>query len=468
MARTRTSNAPELLLPLDRATSQPLHRQLEHGIREAIRGGRLTADTALPSSRLLAEQLGISRGVVVEAYEQLTAEGYLASRPGGMTLVACIPTQNPERPERSLRNRYRYDFRPGRPDLDEFPRQEWLRSLRRVLDVAPSERFGYLDGRGVPELRVALSSYLDRVRGTCSEPDDIVISAGFRQALVLLGRALTGRGARRVAWEDPSNPDYRLLLEQAGLEVVGVPVDTEGMRVELLDTMPGVDAVVVTPAHQYPVGSVMTSERRSALVAWARRTGGLIIEDDYDAEYRYDRDPIGAVQGLAPEQVVYVGSASKVLAPGLRLGWLLAPCDLAGALADARTQLDGGSSSFDQLALADFLERGELDRHLRRVRPIYRRRRDSLLEALGRELPDLDPSGASAGLHVLAWLPDGADERATIGSAVRAGVGLNGLTRRRITPGGPGGLIFGYGTIAEHEIGPAIRSLAAAIAPLEG
>ena len=468
MGRTRTSNAPELLLPLDRADAQPLHRQLEHGIREAIRGGRLSADTALPSSRLLAEQLGISRGVVVEAYEQLTAEGYLASRPGGMTLVACIPTRAPERPERSPGNRYRYDFRPGRPDLAEFPRQEWLRSMRRALDVAPSDRFGYLDGRGVPELREALSSYLDRVRGTCSDADDIVVSAGFRQALVLLGRALASRGARRVVWEDPSNPDYRQLLETAGLEVVGVPVDDEGMRVDLLDELPRVDAVVVTPAHQYPVGSVMTPERRSALVAWARRTGGLIIEDDYDAEYRYDREPIGAIQGLAPEHVVYVGSASKVLAPGLRLGWLIAPCDLAGPLADARTLLDAGSSSFDQLALADFLERGELDRHLRRVRPIYRQRRDSLLLALERELPGLGPSGASAGLHVLAWLPDGADERALMGSAVRAGVGLNGLTRRRIAPGGPGGLIFGYGTIAEHDIRPAIRTLALALGPLGG
>jgi GntR family transcriptional regulator/MocR family aminotransferase len=463
MARIRTSNAPELLIALDRSTSEPLHRQLEHGIREAVRGGRLSADTALPSSRLLAEQLGISRGVVVEAYEQLTAEGYLAARPGGTTLVACIPTPATARAEPSPRNRYRYDFRPGRPDLGEFPRQEWLRSMRRALDTAPSERFGYLDGRGVPELREALSRYLDRVRGTCSDPEDIVISAGFRQALGLLGEALVARGARRVAWEDPSNHEYRRLLEAAGLELVGVPVDAEGMRVELLDQLPRVDVVVVTPAHQYPVGSVMTPERRSALVAWARRTGAIVIEDDYDAEYRYDREPIGAVQGLAPEQVVYVGSASKVLAPGLRLGWLIAPRDLAGPLAEARTRSDAGSSTFDQLALADFLERGELDRHLRRVRPIYRRRRDQLLDALGSELPLLDPCGASAGLHVLAWLPDGTDERAVIGAAVHAGIGVNGLTRRRIRPEGRGGLIFGYGTIAEHDIAPAIRVLATAV-----
>ncbi len=466
MARTRTSNAPELLLPLDRGLSEPLHRQLEHGLREAIRSGRLTCDTQLPSSRLLAEQLSVSRGVVVEAYEQLTAEGYLASRPGGTTLVACVTAPMAARPEPPPGTRYRFDFRPGRPDLAEFPRLEWLRSMRNALDAAPNDRLGYLDGHGVPELRAALSSYLDRVRGTCSDAEDVVISAGFRQGIGLVGRALVARGARRVAWEDPSNHQYRGLLADLGLDLVGVPVDADGLRVDVLDALPRVDAVVVTPAHQYPVGSVLTPERRSALVAWARRTGALIVEDDYDAEYRYDREPIGAIQGLAPERVVYVGSASKVLAPGLRLGWLIAPADLSGPLAAARTDLDGGSSTIDQLALADFIERGELDRHLRRVRPTYRRRRDTLLASVERHLPSLDPSGASAGLHLLAWLPDGIDERAVMARAVAAGVGLNGLTRRRMTSVGRGGLIFGYGTIAEREIEPAIRTLAEAIGPL--
>ncbi|MFN8519921.1 MAG: PLP-dependent aminotransferase family protein [Chloroflexota bacterium] len=468
MARTRTSKAPELLLPLDRTGAEPLHRQLEQGLREAIRTGRLACDTVLPSSRLLSGQLGISRGVVVEAYEQLTAEGYLAARPGGATLVACIAAGPTTRPVAAVGNRYRYDFRPGRPDLGEFPREEWLRALRRALDGVPGDRFGYLDGRGVPELRSALSAYLDRVRGTCSHPDDIVVSAGFSQGLGLVARVLRARGVRRVAMEDPSNPTYRAIVADLGLEVVGVPVDDEGMRVELLDApeLAGVGAVVVTPAHQYPVGSVMTPERRSALVAWARRTAGYVVEDDYDAEYRYDREPIGAMQGLAPERVIYAGTASKTLAPGLRLGWLVAPADLAAPLAAARLALDSGAPVLDQLAFADFLGQGELDRHLRRVRPIYRARRDALLDALARHLPMLDPCGASAGLHVLAWLPAGADERAMVGAAVGAGVGLNGLTRRWVAPGGRAGLIFGYGTVAERDIEPGIATLAEAVAAL--
>jgi GntR family transcriptional regulator/MocR family aminotransferase len=468
MPRNRTSNAPELLLPLDREGAEPLHRQLEHGIREAIRSGRLVADASLPSSRLLSEQLRVSRGVVVEAYEQLTAEGYLAARPGGTTTVACIPARSEPRATLATENRYRFDFRPGRPDLAEFPREEWLRSMRRALDGVPSERFGYLDGRGVPELRHALASYLDRVRGTCSDPEDIVISAGFSQGLGLIGRVLRDRGVRRVAMEDPSNPTYRGILADLRIEVVGVPVDEDGMQVDVLASteLEDVGAVVVTPAHQYPVGSVLTPARRSALVAWARRTGGYIVEDDYDAEYRYDREPIGAIQGLAPERVVYAGTASKTLAPGLRLGWLLAPGDLGASLAAARLSMDHGGSVLDQLAFADFLEQGELDRHLRRVRPIYRSRRDALLDALDRHLPALVPTGASAGLHVLTWLPAGTDERAVVGASVGAGVGLNGVTRRWFAPGGRGGLIFGYGVIPERDIEPAIRNLGGAIAGL--
>ncbi|MET0773323.1 MAG: PLP-dependent aminotransferase family protein [Candidatus Limnocylindrales bacterium] len=468
MPRNRTSNAPELLLPLDREGAEPLHRQLEQGIREAIRSGRLVADAALPSSRLLSEQLRVSRGVVVEAYEQLTAEGYLAARPGGATTVACIPARPATRPTVASENRYRFDFRPGRPDLAEFPREEWLRSMRRALDGVPSERFGYLDGRGVPELRHALAAYLDRVRGTCSDPEDVVISAGFSQGLGLIGRVLRDLGVRRVAMEDPSNPTYRLIMADLGIEAIAVPVDDDGMQVDALGStaLEGVGAVVVTPAHQYPVGSVLTPDRRSALVAWARRTGGYIVEDDYDAEYRYDREPIGAIQGLAPERVIYAGTASKTLAPGLRLGWLIAPGDLVGSLAGARLALDSGAPVLDQLAFADFLDQGELDRHLRRVRPVYRARRDALLDALSRHLPTLDPCGASAGLHVLAWLPDGTDERAVVGASVGAGVGLNGLTRRWFAPGGRSGLIFGYGVIPERDVEPGIRLLAGAIAGL--
>jgi GntR family transcriptional regulator/MocR family aminotransferase len=461
MTRSRTSSARELHLPLDRASAEPLHRQLERGLREAVRDGRLAATSPLPSSRVLAGQLGLSRGIVVEAYEQLVAEGYLASRPGGATRVARAAAA--AAPPRSLPTppTFDHDFRPGRPDVTEFPRAAWLRSLRRVLADAPSDRLSYLGGRGVPELAVALGTYLNRVRGTAADPADIVACTGFAQGLSLTVRALRERGARLVAVEDPSDPEYRATIRDGGLDWVGIPVDRAGLVVEQLAATRA-DAVIVTAAHQYPTGGVLPPERRAALVAWATRRGGTIIEDDYDAEFRYDREPIGAIQGLAPDRVVYAGSASKVLAPGLRLGWLVAPPALVEAIVAAKQALDMGSAALDQLAFADVLARGELDHHLRRMRPIYRGRRDELLASLARHLPDLEPVGASAGLHLLAWLPPDLVEAAVLAAAANAGIGLAGVTTRRIAPG-PGGLIFGYGGIAEGAIDAGIRRLAEVI-----
>jgi GntR family transcriptional regulator / MocR family aminotransferase len=459
MSRTRTSSALELLVPLQRDDGEPLHRQLEQELRDAVRSGRLAPASPLPSTRALAQQLGVSRGIVVEAYEQLVAEGYLATRPGGITQVARAATVPTTRPPEPPKVQFEIDFRPGRPDLDQFPRAAWLRSVRRALNEAPSERLGYLDGRGVPELREALAAYLNRVRGTAASPEAVVISTGFAQGLSLVSRVLVAAGARRLATEDPSDPDTRELVRVAGLEVVGIPVDESGIRVELLDREK-VDAVLVTPAHQYPTGGVIPPDRRAALVAWATRRNGLIIEDDYDAEFRYDREPIGAIQGLAPDRVVYAGSASKILAPGLRLGWLIAPARLVDDLARVKKATDNGSPFLDQLAFADFVSRGELDRHLRRMRPIYRRRRDTLLAALRRHLPTFTPVGASAGLHVLAWLPPDVDEAALVASAAEAGLGLYGLAPRRIEPGGPGGIIFGYGNVSEGAIERGVQRLA--------
>ena len=461
MKRSRTSSALELLVELDRAGSEPLHRQLERGLREAIRDGRLAPASPVPSSRALAGQLGVSRGIVVEAYEQLVAEGYLASRPGGATRVARSAGSVPVRRADLTPPAFAYEFRAGRPDVAEFPRAEWLGSMRRVLATAPSARLTYLGGFGVPELRSALATYLNRVRGTAADPADIVISSGFAQGLSLVATSLRATGARRVALEDPTDPEYRTTIRNAGLESVAIPVDDRGLRVDRLEAADA-DAVLVTAAHQYPTGGVLPPERRSALISWADRRAGTIIEDDYDAEFRYDREPIGALQGLRPERVVYAGSASKILAPGLRLGWLVAPSQLAGAIASAKQAADNGSAAFDQLAFADVLERGELDRHLRRMRPIYRGRRDALLAALARHLPDLEPVGASAGLHVLALLPPALDEAAIVSAAAADGIGLSGLTPRRIAPG-PAGLIFGYGGIAETSIDPGIRRLAEVI-----
>ncbi len=465
MTRTRTSSALELLVPLSRADPRPLHKQLEHELRDAIRSGRLAPAATLPSSRALAGQLGVSRGIVVEAYEQLVAEGYLASRPGGLTQVARAASTTTARPAGPAPVRFAVDFRPGRPDVDQFPRAAWLRSVRRVLNETPSERFGYLDGRGTPELRGAVADYLNRARGAAADAEDVVVCTGFAQGLRLAALVLRADGARRLAVEDPSDPDYRAAAREAGLDVVGIPVDDAGLRVDrLVDS--DADAVLVTAAHQYPTGGVLPPDRRAALVAWATRRPGLVVEDDYDAEFRYDREPIGAIQGLAPERVIYAGSASKVLAPGLRLGWLVAPSRLVPAIAAAKVTADLGSPAMDQLAFADFLARGELDHHLRRMRPIYRRRRDALLGALERHLPDVRPVGASAGLHVLAWLPPDLDEGTVVSAATAAGIGLTGLAPRRIDPTGPGGLIFGYGAIVEEAIDAGVRRLAEIVAEL--
>lgn len=475
MARTRTSSAPELLVDLRRDDPTPLHAQLERELRLAIRSGRLAAGSALPSSRALADQLALSRGVVVEAYEQLVAEGYLTSRPGGATRVgerAAEPTDAastgaapagtaaaayaaPSAPE------IRINFGYGRPDVTEFPRQLWMRSIRRVLNEVPSDRLNYLDKRGATELRDALASYLNRVRGTVADPNRIVICNGFAQALGLVTMALKQRGARRIAVEDPGQNDTL-----SHLEVVPVPVDEEGIRVDALERTDA-DLVLLTPAHQFPTGAVLSAERRSALVAWATARKKLILEDDYDAEYRYDREPIGSLHGLAPDRVIYAGTASKTLAPGLRLGWLILPSGLVDLVADIKEQSDRGSPSLEQLAFADFLGRGEFDHHLRRMRPIYRVRRDVLLQALHRHLPELRPVGASAGLHVVAWLPPGVDEAAVVQGALDRGVNVNGITPyRRLRDERPGGLVFGYGTPHEPEIEEGIRLVAEALAAI--
>jgi GntR family transcriptional regulator / MocR family aminotransferase len=462
MNRSRTSSALELHLPLDRSSREPLHRQLERALRAAVRDERLSPAGTLPSTRALAAQLGLSRGIVVEAYEQLVAEGYLVSRAGGATSVArAAAARSPARPATSD-EAFAFDFRPGRPDVTEFPRGVWLRALRRVLATAPSERLTYLQGRSVPELATALAAYLNRVRGTAAEPADIVVATGFAQSLQLTLGALRARGARRVAVEDPSDPEYRASIRSAGLDWIAIPVDEAGIDVERV-VAADPDAVVVTAAHQYPTGGVLPPDRRSRLLDWATRRRATIIEDDYDAEFRYDREPIGALQGLAPDRVVYAGSASKILAPGLRLGWLVLPPALTEAIVAGKQSADMGSAALDQLAFADVLERGELDRHLRRMRPIYRGRRDALLAALARRLPDVRPVGASAGLHVLAWLPPDADEEAILADARAAGIGIAGLASRRVAPGPPG-LIFGYGAIPESKVDGGVAALAEVVA----
>ncbi len=465
MAESRTNSgiAGDLLIELRRNVSFPLHRQIEASIRDGIRSGRLRLGISLPPTRTIAADLGVSRGVVVEAYQQLVAEGYLTTRTGGYTQVAIGPEPAPPAARPVRPQLPRIDFGYGRADVTNFPRAAWLRSVRTVLTEAPSERFGYLSGRGVPELHEALADYLNRVRGTSAKPDNVVICNGYAQGITLLTQVLAKSGAKLIAVEDPSaDDDVRPIAAAVGLDVVGVPVDHDGIRVDVLDRTDA-DAVVLTPSHQWPTGAVLSAESRAAVLRWANRRGAMVVEDDYDAEYRYDRAPIGAMQGLAPDQVAYAGTASKTLAPGLRLGWLVVPRHLIDDVAAAKIAADRGSPALEQLAFADFLVRGEFDRHLRRMRPVYRRRRDALLKALQERLPDLDPTGVSAGMHLVTWLPSDLDETTVVDAAARRGLGVYGVSPYRISYEGKGGLIFGYAALSERTITEGIDILAAVI-----
>jgi GntR family transcriptional regulator/MocR family aminotransferase len=455
--------SPGLLVEIDRAGELPLHEQIERALRTRIRSGSLSSDTRLPSTRALAQELGVSRGVVTEAYGQLAAEGYLTITQGAPVRVArAVRAASPRAPARSLLESFPYHFHPGLPDLAGFPREAWLRSLRSALRDSPLAAVGYGDPRGVPELREALAGYLGRVRGVEADPEHTLVCTGFSQAFALICRTLRGRGVERLALEDPGWHMHRLIVENAGMEVVPVPLDEHGLRVEQLARTDAA-AVLVTSAHQFPTGVVLAPARRAALIEWAEDER-LIIEDDYDAEYRYDRVAVGALQGLAPEQVAYVGSASKRLAPGMRLGWLLTPSWLAWELTAAKAVEDAGSEVIGQLALCDFIARGELDRHVRRMRLRYQSRREALLEALQRWLPQgRVMSPGAAGLFELLELPEDVEESRLLRTAAARGVGMEGLAWHRFTPGGPPGVLLGYGNLSEPAIEHGVRLIAEAL-----
>ncbi len=454
---------PELLLGVDRGSAEALHDQLEQRLRAQIRSGRLAPGSRLPSSRALATQLGLSRGVVLEAYAQLAAEGYLSASQGAPTRVAAAPaTERPPVPAAALGRRYLYDLDPGLPDLASFPRGSWVRSLRAMLRSARFDALGHGDPRGTPELRNALTSYLGRARGAAPEPEHMLISSGFAQGFAILCRALRDRGLERIALEEPGFSQHRLIAQRAGLEPVAVTVDELGIDVGELRAS-GCEAVVVTPAHQFPSGVVLAPERRAALLEWAEDLDGLIVEDDYDSELRYDRVPVGALQGLAPERVLQIGSLSKRLAPGVRLGWILSPSWLSGALTYEKAVADGGSPALEQLALAEFIARGELDRHLRRVRLRYRGRRELLVAALDRALPGAPVTGAAAGLFVPVLLPRGVDEDAIMSAAAARGVGVTGLSGHCIGEPPAPGLLLGFANSSEQAIADACARLQSAM-----
>jgi len=460
-----TSQPIEVLLAVARDGRRTLGSQIEAQLRGAIREGRLRPGARVPSTRDLAAQLGVARRVVVDAYAQLAAEGYLTLRQGARPCVAegaQTPATPPVRTNLAAAPP-RFDLRPRAPDVSGFPRQQWLRCLRDALQAMSNADLGYGDPRGVEALRTALSEYLGRVRGVAAEPDRVVVTNGYSQAQGLVCRALVARGARRIGFENPSHPEQRRIAERAGLTIVPVPVDDAGIRIDELDRA-DVDVLVLTPAHQHPTGAVLAGERRRALLAWLARHDAVVIEDDYDAEYRYDRAAVGALQGLDPGRIVYAGSASKTLAPVLRLGWLVVPPWLLAAVADEKDLADCGTAGIEQHAFAGFLSRGELDRHLRRMRTRYRRRRDLLLAELARALPEANVRGIAAGLHATVELPDGHDEQAILRQARRRGIDLTTMHEFWIPPGaGPATLLVGYAQLPIPAIQEAVQALADAV-----
>ena len=459
-------------------------------LRSAIADGRLPVGARLPASRVLAEELRITRGVVIEAYRRLAESGQIEGRGRLGTVVVAAPaaptrpaaprTRPPHGAARSGSALFgatdlagvvdalrgvpcRIDFSPGVPDLAAFPRTAWLRAERAVLAEASPADFGYGEPQGAPALRQAVVGWLARNRGIRADPDEVIVVAGVAQALSLLGPALRAAGIRRVGVEDPGSLGARQQLEYYGHAVVPVPVDAAGLDVAALRAS-GAQAVLLTPAHQFPTGVVLDGERRRELLDWAA-DGGTVIEDDYDAEHRYDRPPVPALRSLLPEGVCYAGSVSKLLAPALRIGWLLVPPDLHDTLVAAKRHADLGNGILAQLVLARLMDSGELERHLRHVRLRHRRRRDAMLRALATHLPAARVHGAAAGLHLTVTFdaPHAhVTDTALAAAALERGVKAHPLSWHRIAPGPPG-LVLGYAADPAHEIDEGVALIAAAL-----
>ncbi|WP_280265295.1 PLP-dependent aminotransferase family protein [Nocardia wallacei] len=461
MSASGTNSGPEIHLALSPRTGVPLRAQVETALRDAVRDGRLRPGQRLPASRVLAADLGVSRRLVVEAYSQLVAEGYLAARQGSATRVSDVlaapapraatePTAPPPR---------RWDMRPGRPTAAHFPRRAWRRAWLGALAEAANADFDYPDPAGHPRLRAVLAAYLARVRGVAATPETTLVCAGVMHGLGLLAGVLRERGARAVAFEDPGLHQRAPLIARAGLTPIPIPVDGDGLVVDALPEH-GVDAVVVNPAHQFPTGVVLAPHRREALVAWASRTGALVIEDDYDGEFRFDRRAVGSLQGRASASVAYLGSVSKALSPALRLGWIVCDPDMAERLCHSRFLIDRGNATLDQLALAELIDSGAYDRHIRHSRARYRSNRQALEVAIARHRVPLRLSGIPAGVQTLATLTVDHDADLLRERARAAGVDLESLTTFLAAPPHPArSLVLGYGNITADGIDQAVGVL---------
>ncbi len=448
--------------PFERRSGETLRVALERTLRDAILSGALREGVSLPASRRLARELGVSRGVVTEAYGQLESQGLLITGVRRPPVVASVVRPRLATPALEPgASAPRYDLTPTTPDVNLFPLERWLVCLQRVARDAGPLVLDYRDHRGERPLREALADHLGRTRGVVVDPQQIIVTQGTAQGIDLLLRLLRSGGATRFAVEDPSHTTQRQRVTAAGLVLVPQPTDADGLVVDGLDA----DAVLVTPAHQFPTGSVLSGERRRELLAWARATDGVIIEDDYDAEFRYDREPVRALQGLAPDRVAQVGTVSKTLAPGLRLGWLALPPALVDEAVCQKRLLDDFSPALDQLTLAAFLRGGDYDRHVRKARSVYRARRDRLLAALSEHLPELEVAGVAAGVHLLLQLPSWVDDAAIALRASMARISVPPLSAFCIRPARGRGLVVGYGRLHESAVSAAVQALAALVRP---
>ncbi|MCF6521994.1 PLP-dependent aminotransferase family protein [Streptomyces sp. JJ36] len=493
--RSKVPGSDFLQLRAEEAPRGGLAEWLARRLRAAIADGRLPVGSRLPATRVLAGELQVSRGVVTEAYQRLTEDGHVAGRGrNGTVVVAAPPPQPPpaERPAASARSPVfdgppgadvfdrlravpaRIDLSPGLPDLSAFPRTAWLRAERAVLDGLSAPDLGYGDPRGSETLRRAVSRWLARNRGIRADPDEVLIVAGVAQALGLIAQVLRDDGTGAAAVEDPGSLGTRQHLRHWGLDTPPVPVDGEGVRVDALRSS-GAPAVVLTPAHQFPTGVVLGGERRRELLRWAGE-GGLVVEDDYDAEHRYDRPPVPALRSLLAERVCYTGSVSKLLAPALRIGWILPPAGHREALIEAKRYADLGSAALPQLVLARLMDSGGLERHLRTLRGRHRRRRDAVIAAVRRHLPGARVHGAAAGLHLMVTFegPAGGpgdcshlDDTAVAAAALARGVTVHPLSWHAQRPHPPG-LVLGYAARTPAVLAEGVAVLGEEVRRLRG
>jgi GntR family transcriptional regulator/MocR family aminotransferase len=450
-------------------------------LRQAIAQQRLPVGSRLPASRVLAAELQVSRGVVTEAYRRLTESGQLAGHGRAGTVVVATPVTAVTEPAvppptsvfaaapdagvfHALRAApARIDLSPGVPDLAAFPRAAWLRAERAALDELTPGDFGYGDARGAPAFRAAIANWLARTRGIGVSPDEVIVVAGVAQAFALLARVLRQDGITAIGVEDPGSLGGRQQLQSWGMRTPPIPVDCSGLNVEALRAA-GVPAVLLTPAHQFPTGVVLDGNRRRELLQWADG-GGLIIEDDYDAEHRYDRPPVAALRAMACDRICYAGSVSKLLAPALRVGWLVVPKRYHDAVAAAKRDTDLGNAVLAQLVLARLMQSGELERQLRLLRRRHRRRRDAMIEAIGRQLPSAQVHGAAAGLHLMITFDAPLDDTELAAAALARGVKVQPLSWHAQHPGPPG-LVLGYAATPAGDIADGIAAVAAALRAL--